>query len=102
MTSSSSVTLTHGSAKDTTCEISLTGATLTSWKVEGQENIFVSSKAIRDGSKPIRGGIPVCFPAFGPWAPGPQHGFARGSNKWKIAQGPENDPKTGDAKVKRH
>ena len=26
-----------------------------------------------------RGGVPVCFPAFGPWPLGSQHGFARTS-----------------------
>ena len=26
-----------------------------------------------------RGGVPVCFPAFGPWPLGAQHGFARTS-----------------------
>jgi len=39
----------------------------------------VSPKAILDGSKAIRGGVPVCFPAFGSWPLGAQHGFARTS-----------------------
>eukprot|EP00608_Synchroma_pusillum_P008208 CAMPEP_0198419538 /NCGR_PEP_ID=MMETSP1452-20131203/280_1 /TAXON_ID=1181717 /ORGANISM="Synchroma pusillum, Strain CCMP3072" /LENGTH=309 /DNA_ID=CAMNT_0044139669 /DNA_START=28 /DNA_END=957 /DNA_ORIENTATION=- len=30
-----------------------------------------------DGSKPIAGGVPICFPQFGPGAL-PQHGFVRG------------------------
>ncbi|XP_059080015.1 uncharacterized protein LOC131878133 [Tigriopus californicus] len=66
--------------------------------LEGVENIFVSSKAIKDGSKAIRGGIPVCFPSFGPWEHGPQHGFAR-STVWAMDKEPETDPNTGDVKV---
>merc|ERR1719266_2503026 len=79
-----SVNLTRGSG--TECSVSLHGATLTSWKVKGEELIFVSPKAILDGSKAIRGGVPVCFPAFGPWPLGAQHGFARTSTltSWKV------------------
>ena len=41
----------------------LYGATVTSWKLaDGQEQLFLSDKAHLDGSKPIRGGIPVVFP----------------------------------------
>lgn len=41
--------------------IYLHGATITSWKVNGKELLFLSSKAVLDGSKPIRGGIPIVF-----------------------------------------
>jgi glucose-6-phosphate 1-epimerase len=64
----------------------LYGATVTSWKTSnGQEQLFLSTAAALDGSKPIRGGIPLVFPVFGPppktHATGqlPQHGFARNS-----------------------
>lgn len=40
----------------------LYGATVTSWKSNGKENMWVSSAAKLDGSKPVRGGIPVVFP----------------------------------------
>lgn len=40
----------------------LYGATVTSWRANGQEQLFMSEKANLDGSKPIRGGIPVVFP----------------------------------------
>ncbi len=63
------------------------GATVVSWKVpnetaQPEERLFVSSKAFTDGSKPVRGGIPVVFPCFGaPTHPEhaklSQHGFAR-------------------------
>lgn len=43
--------------------ISTHGATLLSWtNTAGRELLFVSSKAVLDGSKAIRGGVPVCFP----------------------------------------
>ena len=51
--------------------------------MKGQELIFVSPKAVRDGSKAIRGGIPICWPSFGPWSEGPQHGFAR-TSRWEV------------------
>jgi glucose-6-phosphate 1-epimerase len=43
-------------------EVMLYGATVTSWKNNGQENMWVSSNAHMDGSKAIRGGVPVVFP----------------------------------------
>lgn len=42
--------------------VHLYGATVTSWKAGGKEQLFLSEKAHLDGSKPIRGGIPVVFP----------------------------------------
>lgn len=52
--------------------------------------LFVSEKAILDGTKAIRGGIPLVFPKFGPWELGPQHGFARIS-QWKVAEEPKEE-----------
>lgn len=44
-------------------EVLLWGATVISWKsANGKENLFLSSKAHLDGSKPVRGGIPIVFP----------------------------------------
>ncbi|EGF80059.1 hypothetical protein BATDEDRAFT_35052 [Batrachochytrium dendrobatidis JAM81] len=76
------VTVTHAGS---TITIYLWGATVTSWKYYGVENLFLSSKAVLDGSKPIRGGIPLVFPQFGSGQDKvlPQHGFARVS-KWKY------------------
>ena len=42
------------------------GGTVTSWIVEDEQQLFVSSKAILDRSKAIRGGIPLVYPQFGP------------------------------------
>ncbi|KAJ2084326.1 GPI inositol deacylase [Coemansia sp. RSA 988] len=63
-------------------EIYIYGATVTSWKSRGQERLFLSSKAKLDGTKAIRGGIPLVFPQFGPGEL-PQHGFAR-TRKWEF------------------
>lgn len=50
-------------------EILLYGATVVSWKsADGKENLFLSSKAHLDGSKPVRGGIPLVFPVSFPQA----------------------------------
>lgn len=43
-------------------EVYLYGASITSWNAHGKEQLFLSDKAILDGSKPIRGGVPVVFP----------------------------------------
>ncbi|KAI5854580.1 galactose mutarotase-like domain-containing protein [Tricharina praecox] len=69
-------------------EILLYGATVISWKAGGEEKLFLSDKAKLDGTKAIRGGIPLVFPVFGkttegPTAALPQHGFARIS-KWEL------------------
>lgn len=44
-------------------EVLLFGATVISWKSSnGTENLWLSKAAKLDGSKPVRGGIPVVFP----------------------------------------
>ncbi|KAJ2702438.1 hypothetical protein H4R19_005362 [Coemansia spiralis] len=63
-------------------EVYLYGATITSWTSRGVERLFVSAQAKLDGSRPIRGGIPLVFPQFGPGEL-PQHGFAR-TRKWVL------------------
>ena len=49
------IELKHGTANSSVTVIPF-GATITSWKIDGQEHIFVSKNAIMDGSKAIRGG----------------------------------------------
>lgn len=51
----------------------------------GQDLLWVSDAAIYDGSKPIRGGIPVCWPWFGAAAETglPAHGFVR-NRVWHL------------------
>ncbi|XP_035662658.1 putative glucose-6-phosphate 1-epimerase [Branchiostoma floridae] len=84
------VTLVLDKDHKTTVTVHLHGATVLAWKAQGKELLFVSDRAVYDNKKAIRGGIPLVFPNFGPWALGPQHGFARIS-RWKLEQKPEKD-----------
>ncbi|CAG7924185.1 unnamed protein product [Penicillium olsonii] len=85
-------------------QVHLYGATVTSWKANGKEQLFVSEKAHLDGSKPIRGGIPLVFPVFGPPPQNhatsslPQHGFARNSN-WEFLGKSSSDAPGKDSKA---
>ncbi|EON68089.1 hypothetical protein W97_07237 [Coniosporium apollinis CBS 100218] len=91
--------------------ILLYGATVISWKTaSGAENLWVSEKAALDGSKPVRGGIPIVFPVFGPppkegpTSKLPQHGFAR-STRWEFlgkssSEGEAQGQGSGDESVK--
>ena len=61
------------------------GGQVLSWITpDGREHLFLSERAVFDGSAPIRGGIPVCFPQFGGLGDLPKHGFAR-TREWSIA-----------------
>lgn len=66
--------------------ITTMGGSVLRFMPKGQKEVlWVSDKAIFDGSKPVRGGVPVCWPWFGPAKqPGlPAHGFVR-SMVWSI------------------
>src|SRR6267154_6479958 len=62
-------------------EIYLHGAHVTHFQPRGQKPLlFMSGKSSFEAGKPIRGGIPICFPWFGArqdGRQGPAHGFAR-------------------------
>jgi D-hexose-6-phosphate mutarotase len=59
-------------------EIHLHGAHVSSFqKNGGPPMIFMGRKSYFAPGKAIRGGVPVCFPWFGPRDGGPAHGFAR-------------------------
>ena len=61
-----------------TAEIYLHGAHLTQWTPRGAKPVlFMSGKSWFEPNKPIRGGVPVCFPWFGPKEGSPSHGYAR-------------------------
>ncbi len=63
-----------------TCELSLYGGQVLSYRPTGHVPVLFTSKAaVYEPGKPIRGGIPVCWPWFGPSADKtqPLHGFAR-------------------------
>ncbi|WP_421144078.1 D-hexose-6-phosphate mutarotase [Aeromonas dhakensis] len=80
------LTIDNGYAR---AQISLFGAHVLSYQRHDEPaSIWLSDKAVLDGSKPIRGGIPLCWPWFGP-APAsvgsgkPSHGFAR-TSLWTL------------------
>ncbi len=65
------------------CEVYLYGANILSWKqASGDEVLYVRPDAKFDKTKAISGGIPICFPQFGP-GDLRQHGFARDA-EWSV------------------
>ncbi|OYO17083.1 D-hexose-6-phosphate mutarotase [Enemella evansiae] len=71
------------------------GAQVLDWRPDGAGDpvLFTSTRAEYRPGKAIRGGIPVCFPWFGPGRSGrkrPAHGFARLS-EWQLAGAREQD-----------
>ena len=68
-------------------EIVLQGAHVTSWVPARQQPvIWLSRKSNFEKGKPIRGGVPICFPWFGPNATdasAPAHGSAR-LVEWQV------------------
>ena len=68
-----------------TAVVSRLGGQVLSWiTTDGRERLFLSERAVFDGSTPIRGGIPVCFPQFGGLGDLPKHGFVR-TREWTLA-----------------
>jgi len=68
-------------------EIYFHGAHLTAFQPRGAKPVlFMSKESNFDPAKPIRGGVPVIFPWFGPKAGAPEspaHGFAR-TRHWDL------------------
>jgi glucose-6-phosphate 1-epimerase len=66
---------------DGEAEVYLHGAHVSRWRPKGQKDVLFMSAASQFASdKPIRGGVPLIFPWFGPRQGNPQspaHGFAR-------------------------
>jgi len=64
-----------------TATIALQGAHVMTWQPQGQKPVIWLSKAAKFApGKSIRGGVPLCWPWFGPHATAagyPGHGFAR-------------------------
>jgi glucose-6-phosphate 1-epimerase len=73
-------------------EIYLHGAHVAGFQKTGEPPLlFLSARSCFAADKPIRGGVPVIFPWFGPRAGEPAHGFAR-TLTWelvKTAAGPD-------------
>ncbi len=75
------------SAGDQTAIVALQGAQVLSWQRGEQEQLWLSPVARLGISKPVRGGIPVCWPWFGPHPDDdtkPAHGFVR-TRPWDMA-----------------
>ncbi|GAY42681.1 hypothetical protein CUMW_068780 [Citrus unshiu] len=71
------------SAGGSEAELYLFGGCVTSWKASNDKDLlFVRPDAVFNKKKPISGGVPHCFPQFGP-GPMQQHGFARNMD-WSI------------------
>jgi D-hexose-6-phosphate mutarotase len=92
-----------------TATIALQGAHVMTWQPKGQKPvIWMSTEAKFAPGKSIRGGVPLCWPWFGPHATEPAypgHGFARTipwllADAWKLPDGRvrlEFDPVMNDA-----
>jgi glucose-6-phosphate 1-epimerase len=78
-----------------TAKVSLFGAQVLQYcpKHDGRERLFLSSKAKLDGSKSVRGGIPICWPWFGAYKGAetgmPAHGYAR-TRQWELVSSEES------------
>lgn len=92
------IIITHPDDATTTTTILKYGATVYSWKMAGKEQLWLSTAAKLDGSKPVRGGIPLVFPVFGKneddeyLSKLPQHGLARNSAWEFLGQTKANPP----------
>lgn len=66
-------------------ELYLHGAHVTAFQKNGEPPLlFMSTASHFAADKPIRGGIPICFPWFGARTGAPAHGFAR-LMEWHLA-----------------
>lgn len=69
-----------------TAEIYLHGAHVTRFKRKGEPNLLFMSQCSRfTEGQPIRGGVPIIFPWFGPREGLGQHGFAR-VKTWELKE----------------
>jgi D-hexose-6-phosphate mutarotase len=77
-------------------EIYLHGAHVAHFQPAGQQPVlYMSSASAFKSDKAIRGGVPICWPWFGPNAADPKlpmHGFAR-VNEWAVESTNTSDPK---------
>jgi glucose-6-phosphate 1-epimerase len=86
-----------GSADGASAIATLQGAQLVSWSpVPDEEILFVSGRSGFAQGRPIRGGIPVCFPQFAERGPLAKHGFAR-TLPWRFV-GVEERPAGAQAR----
>jgi D-hexose-6-phosphate mutarotase len=73
-------------ARGATAEVYPHGAHVTHYQKAGEPPLlFLSRQSWFAPGKPIRGGVPICFPWFGNRAGEPSHGFAR-IVEWPLSQ----------------
>src|ERR1700722_13664238 len=71
-------------SKSASAEIYLHGAHVTSFQKKGDHPLlFLSGSSLFAADKPIRGGVPICFPWFGGRDGDVAHGFAR-ITPWEL------------------
>jgi len=84
------------------CEVSLYGGHVLSYRPIGHVPVlFMSKSSLYEVGKPIRGGIPVCWPWFGAHPDNsalPMHGFARVS-LWNLA-GTDYTPRSTEVSLR--
>lgn len=74
-----------------TAEIYPHGAHVSSFQKNGEPPlIFMSRKSWFANGQPIRGGVPICFPWFGPREGEPAHGFVR-LVAWELVKASANN-----------
>jgi glucose-6-phosphate 1-epimerase len=78
-----------------TAQVYLHGAHLTHWQPSHAKApvLWMSEHSLWQDAKPIRGGVPICFPWFGPHrseSSAPAHGFARLVD-WTLAGAVDRD-----------
>lgn len=76
-----------------TAQVYLHGGHVASWRPShtGDDVLWISEHSLFQADKPIRGGVPVCFPWFGAHpsdSTAPAHGFARLAD-WTLARAEE-------------
>jgi glucose-6-phosphate 1-epimerase len=93
------VELRHAGA---TASVSLLGATVLHYQPrDGLPVLFVSRESAFAAGRPIRGGIPVCWPWFGPHPTDstlPSHGFVR-TAMWSVEETETGSEDGGEAEV---
>lgn len=73
------ITTRHASAA-----LALQGGQVLTWQPQGQQPVlWVSEAAVFEPGKPVRGGVPVCWPWFGALAGSTAHGFVR-TRLWTL------------------
>ncbi|MFZ4768240.1 MAG: D-hexose-6-phosphate mutarotase [Roseimicrobium sp.] len=81
----------HAAAR---AHVALHGAHLMEWTPSGHAPVlYLSPQAMLQKGKAIRGGVPICWPWFGPSeqaAALPAHGFVR-NRFWELAEASENN-----------